>query len=640
MKRCNIFRRFIMIATIISGTVTPVCGQRASSGDEQGFEIPSTTQLPQDRIALENAANGWWRDAMRQHDERMVWYNDAKFGCFIHWGVYSGPAGHWHGKKVGGYSEHLMRKEQIPLEQYKKEVVAPFNPAEFNAEEWMQTAEDAGMKYFIITAKHHDGFAMYPSDAYPYDIRLTRWAKDPLQELRSAAERHGIKFGFYYSHAFDWEHPDAPGNDWDYANPGGDKLLGTANWWMTDYSSFLPNAEKYVTEKSIPQIQELIKKYDPDILWFDTPSKLPLYLNIRILEAIREVDSEHKIVVNGRLARFANGNLGDYANTGDRAAYFFPSNGPWESIPTTNDSYGYSKVDTVRKPASHFIRLVASAASKGGNILMNVGPMGNGKWDVRDVEIFKGVGRWLAKNGESIYGTTRTDLPQQPWGVTTWKGDTLYAHIFTLPKDGRIIIGGLTGNIRNARMVAGDSGEVSFRKIGKADYELCVNPSKADSVNTVVAIELDKRLPANPVRLLSSTLPNILYTFDATLHGKGLSFGDGKVNRNHVKNWHDNSQSMSWNLRASERITCDVYLDYNTIGKDDFGTVLVEIADREFEVPYTACPEQSGFKTIHVGSVSIDKGQIVCHLKGKEHSGTHYMTPIAIRLESDSSQVR
>lgn len=640
MKRCNIFRPFILVATIISGTVIPVSGQSVSSGDEQGFEIPSSTQLPQDREALENAANGWWKDALKEYDERMDWYNDAKFGCFIHWGVYSEPGGHWHGKKVGGYSEHLMRKEQIPLEQYKKEVVAPFNPTEFDAEEWMQTAEDAGMKYFIITAKHHDGFAMYPSDAYPYDIRLTKWGKDPLRELRAAAKRHGIKFGFYYSHAFDWEHPDAPGNDWDYENPGGDKLLGTANWWMTEYKSFLPKAEKYVAEKSIPQIQELIKKYDPDILWFDTPSKLPLYLNIRILEAIREADSGHKIVVNGRLARFANGNLGDYANTGDRAAYFFPSKGPWESIPTTNDSYGYSKVDTVRKPASHFIRLVASAASKGGNILMNVGPMGNGKWDVRDVEIFKGVGRWLEKNGESIYGATRTDLPQQPWGVTTWKGDTLYAHIFTVPQDGKIIIGGLSGNIRNARMVADNSDKVSFRRIGKDDHELQVDASKADPVNTVVVIELDKRLPANPVRLLSSTLPNVLYTFDATLHGRGLSFGDGKVNRNHVKNWHDNSQSISWSLRSSENITCDVYLDYNTVGKDDNGTVLVEIADKKFEVPYTACPEQSGFKTIHVGSISIDKGQLECHLKGKEHSGTNYMTPIAIRLESNSSRVR
>lgn len=234
------------------------------------------------------------------------------------------------------------------------------------------------MRYFVITAKHHDGFAMYPSDAYPYDIRLSKFQKDPMEALSRAAKKYGIKFGFYYSHAFDWEHPDAPGNDWDYpTNPGGDKLVGGKNWWL-ERKDFLANAEKYVNEKSIPQIQELIRKYDPDILWFDTPQKLPLYLNIRILEAIRQADPQNKIVVNGRLARFGSNNIGDYRNTGDRSAFFFPTEGAWESIPTTNESYGYSVVDTVRKPVSFFVQLLPSATSKGGNILMNVGPMGNG----------------------------------------------------------------------------------------------------------------------------------------------------------------------------------------------------------------------------------------------------------------------
>lgn len=348
----------------------------AQSGDEQGLEVPGNTQLPQDKEAIIKAGKGWWKESRKNYDARMAWYNEAKFGCFIHWGVYSVPAGIWKGKKLGGYTEHLMRKGRIPLEQYKKELVAPFNPTEFNAEEWMRHASEAGMNYFIITAKHHDGFAMYPSDAYPYDMRLTKYGKDPMEALRKAARKYGIKFGFYYSHAFDWEHPDAPGNDWDYDNPGGDKLLGGANWWTGERKSFLPNAEKYVEEKSIPQIQELIKKYDPDILWFDTPSKLPLYLNIRILEAIREADPQNKIVVNGRLVRFGSQNMGDYRNTGDRAAFFFPTKGVWESIPTTNESYGYSVVDTVRKSVPFFVQLLASAASKGGNILMNVGPMG------------------------------------------------------------------------------------------------------------------------------------------------------------------------------------------------------------------------------------------------------------------------
>jgi hypothetical protein len=315
------------------------------------MEAPENLQLPQDEEAVRKAYEGWWKQSQKNLDERMEWYNEAKFGCFIHWGVYSVPGGIWKDKKTGGYTEHLMRSAKIPFSEYKEELVKPFNPVEFDAGEWIQHAIDAGMKYFIVTAKHHDGFAMYFSDAYPYDIRLTAFKRDPMAELREAARKRGIRFGFYYSQAFDWEHPDAPGNDWDFPeHPGGDKLIGGRDWWLT-MPEYLVNADKYVTEKSIPQVQELIRKYDPDIMWFDTPHKLPLYLNIRILEAIREVDPENKIVVNGRLVYFKDCNLGDYLNTGDRAAYFYPAEGYWESIPTTNESYGFSKVDTYRKPA-------------------------------------------------------------------------------------------------------------------------------------------------------------------------------------------------------------------------------------------------------------------------------------------------
>lgn len=606
---------------------------QAQSGDEQGLEVPGNTQLPQDKEAIIKANNGWWKEARKNYDTRMSWYNEAKFGCFIHWGVYSVPAGIWKGKKLGGYTEHLMRKGRIPLEQYKKELVAPFNPTEFNAEEWMRHASEAGMNYFIITAKHHDGFAMYPSDAYPYDMRLTKYGKDPMEALRKAARKYGIKFGFYYSHAFDWEHPDAPGNDWDYDNPGGDKLLGGANWWTGERKSFLPNAEKYVEEKSIPQIQELIKKYDPDILWFDTPSKLPLYLNIRILEAIREVDPQSKIVVNGRLARFGSQNMGDYRNTGDRAAFFFPTKGVWESIPTTNESYGYSVVDTVRKSVPFFVQLLASAASKGGNILMNVGPMGNGKWDTRDVEVFQGIGKWLKVNGESIYGTQRTNLPVQPWGVTTLKGDTLYAHIYRWPSDGKLVIGGLRSEIKKGWCLANKKTSVKFNRLNADDYELTLPAKAPDNMNTVIALILDKQQAPNPVRLLDAKQSNILYTFDAQLQGRGLGFGDGKPNRNYVKNWKNESQSMKWKFRLNEPAEYTVYLDYNTAGKDDTGTVIIEIAGQKLEVNYPAFYERDGSSSILAGKVKLPKGTSECSLKGKQHQGKQYMNPIAVRLE-------
>lgn len=168
-------------------SLLPLASRAQDSGDEQGFDIPDNLQLPQDKEALQDALDGWWSEARGNFDERMSWYNDAKFGCFIHWGVYSVPAGIWKGRELGGYSERLMRRVTIPVKEYKEKLVETFNPSEFDADEWMRHVKDAGMKYFIITAKHHDGFAMFPSDAYPYDIRLTAYkGEDIMKQLRDA----------------------------------------------------------------------------------------------------------------------------------------------------------------------------------------------------------------------------------------------------------------------------------------------------------------------------------------------------------------------------------------------------------------------------------------------------------------------
>ena len=376
-------------------------------------------------------------DAAR--DARVAWHQEARFGCFMHWGVYSAIGGEWPGVKPGTYSEHLMRWAKIPRAEYLEKVVRPFNPAKFDADAWVRTIRDAGMRYLVITAKHHDGFAMYPSQASNYNITLTQCQRDPMRELRAACTRHGIKFGFYYSHAFDWEHPDAPGNDWDYDNPGGDKKLGGEQWWQGPRADFLPRAQRYVNEKSIPQIRELIAMYHPDILWFDTPHKLPPEENRRILAAVRAADPH--VVVNGRLVR----DYGDYKNTADRPAEIPYTEGNWEGIPTTNESYGWSKIDHRHKPPEHFIVLLAKSVSKGGNMLLNIGPMGTGELDPVDVKILHGIGEWMKTNGESIYGAGRTPLAVQNWGTSTWNArtHTLYLHVFHWPADGRLVVAGV-----------------------------------------------------------------------------------------------------------------------------------------------------------------------------------------------------
>ncbi|HYC86817.1 MAG TPA: alpha-L-fucosidase, partial [Chryseosolibacter sp.] len=174
-------------------------------GDE---ELPAESR---DSLAVEKAVNGWWRESMHDRDTRIGWWREARFGMFVHWGIYSLPGGEWDGRKVSGYAEHLMRKEKLSRAEYLA-IAAKFNPAAFDAEEWIATAKQAGMKYFIITAKHHDGFAMYDSDASDFNIvKETPFGRDPLRELADACRKQQMKFGFYYSHAFDWEHVNAPG---------------------------------------------------------------------------------------------------------------------------------------------------------------------------------------------------------------------------------------------------------------------------------------------------------------------------------------------------------------------------------------------------------------------------------------------
>jgi hypothetical protein len=496
----------------------------------------------------------------------------------------------------------------------------------------MRNVKAAGMKYFIITSKHHDGFAMFYSDAYPYDMRLTQFKRDPMIELKKAAEKYGIKFGFYYSHAFDWEHPDAPGNDWDYDNPGGDKLLhGGKDWWLS-YPEFLKRADNYVEKKSIPQIKELITKYKPDILWFDTPAKLPLYENIRILKAIREID--RNVVVNGRLARFGNYNLGDYKNTGDRAANFFPVDGIWESIPTTNESYGYSRHDKSHKPPAHFVRLLASAASRGGNILMNVGPMGNGKWDDTDLNIFNTVGNWLKINGESIYGSERSPLPIQSWGEVTKKENTLYLHIFDWPTDGNLIVGGLSSAIKNIYQLTDLSKKnLNYSRINKNDIKIDLPTMAPDSMNSVVVVNYDGTINDAPARLLSSkNLSNKLLVFDGELHGDGFGYGDGKPNREYVTGWKNKNQWISWKFRLNEPSEFAVSFNYNTANDNDQGTAFIEIDGQKFPLEYKPIKENKGSITLEAGKVKVSAGEHTIKLTAGDYTGEELMRPLFITM--------
>jgi alpha-L-fucosidase len=575
---------------------------------------------------------GWWEKSMETRDERLGWWREARFGMFIHWGVYSELAGVWEGEPVRGYAEHIQRMRKIPMAVYKERAAARFNPTAFDADEWVRALRSAGMGYLIITAKHHDGFAMYDSTVSDYNVvKATPWKRDPMRALQEACRRHGVRFGFYYSHAFDWGDPEGPGNDWEYENPGGDRLLHGAEWWV-GAPQLLPRIRRYVDRKSIPQVQELVRGYDPDILWFDTPHKLPLEENLRILRAARE--AKPTVVINSRVcqpvpdgppARF-----GDYLSTADKPAEFPPHEGDWEAIPTTNESYGHHRLDLSHKPPAHFIQLLAKAAARGGNVLLNLGPMGDGRYDPKDVAILEGIGAWMKGNADSIRGTTRTPLPVQAWGESTRKDGTLYLHVFTWPREGRLLLGGLRSPVKRAFLLA-DPGRAALpvERAGDKDVLIRLPRNAPDAADTVVALEVEGEVATDPARLLSTDVPSdTLRAFDGQLRGPGLAFGAGKTRDAYVYGWSKADASVRWPVRLRERATFEMAIAYDAPAGSAGSAFVVRVGPHAL----AGAVQEGTNRTAILGRVALEPGAFEIAVEATAIKGDELMRLRAVTV--------
>lgn len=535
--------------------------------------------------------------------DKMKWWDEAKFGMFIHWGVYSDLAGVWNGGRVSGYSEHIFRSKEIPLETYKKQVAANFNPTKFNAEEWVKLCKEAGMKYLVITSKHHDGFAMWDTQVKGwknYDIvDGTKFKRDPMLELKAACDKYGIKFGFYYSHAQDWSHKYGQRNTWDFNHP-----TVRGKWYdMPEWQEHRKNSIKYVKEKSIPQLKEILsKKYDPDIIWFDTHNWLPEdYLETILAEARKVADP--KVIFNSRSAA----GYADYTSTTDKPTEFRPTdNRYWEAIPTTNESYGYHKMDLSHKPASHFITLLSKAAARGGNLLMNIGPKGDGTIDTTDISILKGIGNWLNTNGEAVYGTKKTPLPVQYWGETSVNKDILYLHIHNYPK-GSLILSGLKNDIEKAYMLADSKRKpLKVTRLASGDYTIILPDNKPDEIVSIVKLECIDNIEFNGKdRLISASQTNTFHAFDGKLFGSTIEFGSGKAKLDVVEGWKNKSDYITWNARIEEETDFKVFISYNSDEGSKNNQYEICIGDKHLKanvVPF------ANFKKLYIGTVSLTKG--------------------------------
>ena len=349
-------------------------------------------------------------------DRRLDWWRDAKFGLFIHWGLYAVPAGRWKGTMVPGIGEWIMQRERIPVREYEQ-LARTFNPVEFDAAEWVAMAKNAGQKYLVITSKHHDGFCMYGSKVTGYNIvDATPFRRDPIKELASECEKQGIKLGFYYSQTQDWHHPNGDGNDWDYDE---------------DKKDF----ETYIDEYVKPQVTELLTQYGPiGLIWFDTPRRITSEQSKSLLDLCREIQPD--CLVSGRLGN----TLGDYASTGDNKIPSELETVDWETPATINDTWGFKSDDHNWKTTEDLVYKLVDIVSKGGNYLLNVGPTSQGLIPQPSVDRLLEVGDWLKVNGDSIFHTRPGPIQGLDWCRSTVKEDKLYLHVFKWPTGGGISI--------------------------------------------------------------------------------------------------------------------------------------------------------------------------------------------------------
>ncbi len=525
-------------------------------------------------------------------------WKEARFGMFVHWGVYSVKGGVWKGETCSGfYAEHLMRHFKIPLEVYKKEVVEKFNPKKFNADEWVKTLKDAGMGYMVITAKHHDGFAMYDSDVSDYNVvDATPYNHDPMMDLKRSCEKSNVLFGFYYSHAQDWSDPNGVRNTWDF------KGQPTDRHWVTKDSSYYKRIEKYYYGKAIPQLKELITKYDPDIIWFDTKFWGPEYLNKACVDTVLKL--KPNLIIN---SRGAGDYRSTYKSTNDKPVAFPNIEGPWEAIPSTNESYGYHKRDHTHHPPEYLIELIVKAAAKGGNMLLNVGPKGDGTIDIVDRGILGGIGSWMKVNGEAIYGTTRSPLPTQSFGEITRKGNTLYCHVFQWPGNKKLFVAGLESKVKRAYLLTNPSKDLEINRFSDKDIEVVLPGYPQERGVAVVALECDTIKVAESNRLLVGNVKhNTLHVNDAITTGGDLKYAGGNWRTDYLKGWNSEDCSVIWNVRSNNDLKFDIYISYGAEALSDGNMFDISIDGKKYINKVIVGDTK---RELYVGRVNLSKGE-------------------------------
>ncbi len=533
-------------------------------------------------------------ETKEQRDERMAWWRDARFGMFIHWGVYSVPAGTYHGEQIKGIGEWIMLNAQIPVSEYRA-YAKEFNPVKFNPEEWAKLAKKAGMRYMIITSKHHDGFALFPSAVTDWDIAdASPYGKDLIGPLAKAAREEGLKFGLYYSQAQDWTHP------------GGAKARkyeeGTG-WDKQQYGSF----DTYLEQIAAPQIGEILSRYRPDVLWWDTPIWMTKERAETLIPLIRIVPG---IITNNRLG-------GGYNGDTETPEQHIPALGfkdrDWEVCMTMNHTWGYKSYDHDWKSTKDLIQKLCDIASKGGNFLLNVGPTPEGLIPQASIDRLEQIGAWMDINGEAIYGTTASPFYRLTWGRCTKKinpdGAVLYLHVFDWPENGKLIVPGLKNKPSSVTLLQG--GEELKWKALKGDETgivITVPGDAPDSICSVIKLKIDGELE------VKSLMPNqdkkgnlVLEPEFADLHNKmstNLSL-EQKRGISNIGNWTDARTSISYTFEINQPGTFKLQADIAAVKKTSVAWNVSDQPQTEKELAPTG--DYGHFRVTELGSHEMNE---------------------------------
>ncbi|MBJ2175969.1 alpha-L-fucosidase [Aureibaculum sp. A20] len=522
--------------------------------------------------------------------ERMEWWSDARFGMFIHWGIYTVPAGFYKGNAISNSAEWIMNKGKIPIAEYEK-FAKQFNPTKFNADEFVALAKEAGMKYMIITAKHHDGFSMFDSKATDYNIvDATPFKRDILKELAEACEKQGLKFGFYYSQAQDWHHPGGMGNGWD-------KDLKRVS------------SDEYVFEKALPEVKQLLTEYGPiSNFWWDTPRQMTK----SVVDSLHHITTalQPNIITNDRLGDDYPGDHKTFERHGPK---YQPEAKYWELCQPVSGSWGYRSDDNNFKSIPTLIRNLIDQSSKGGNYLLNVSPTNEGILKMEAVERMKAIGAWMKNNSEAIYETEASPTNEEPkWGRITMKTlddkGLLYLHVYDW-KDGASLPIALTNEVEACYLLT-DKNRPFQTESSENGIQVKLTGEAPDSVASVIVLKLRDMPKALPRKGLGQDnnglviLPAYRAQYE-NLQGPGAQYNE-KVDC--ISSWDSETARVYWTFEIDTPGNFKLMADYSG-SKDSEIKVSLNGETKIVNIPASGSNTKR-FKEIELGNFKIAKGGI------------------------------